>query len=104
MFINRFLLVAAFSAFALLIIAASAYRKSAKTAALLQQQNETLSAQVNTLQAQYALTKQAYKALSETQLQIQKKNHAVIKRIKAAPKGDDAPIAPVLKQALEAIE
>lgn len=43
----------------------------------------------------------AEKKLTATELQIDTRREATIKRIQAAPASDDAKLAPVLKQALE---
>lgn len=80
----------------------NAERMSAKNTAL-KQRNSELTAELKTLQVNHRLTEEAYTALAETQLQIRTQTRAVVKRIKASPKSNDAPLAPVLKSALEAL-
>ncbi len=71
---------------------------------LLKKDNQRVVAELKTLQANYQLTEEAYNALSATKLQIRKQKQRVITRLQDAPKRDDAAVAPVLRQALEAIE
>lgn len=77
-------------------------RISADNAAL-KQRNSELTAELKTLQVNHRLTEEAYTALAETRLQIRTQTQTVVKRIKASPKSNDAPLAPVLKSALEAL-
>lgn len=89
---------------ALSLLAGVKYRNAKQNATQLRSENKALKAQAQTLTTQYELTEEAYQALSATRLQIQTKTRTVIKRIKTAPAGDDAPVAPVLREALESIE
>lgn len=77
-------------------------RISAENTALKQRNNE-LTAELKILQVNHRLTEEAYTALAETRLQIHTQTKAVVKHIKASPKDSDAPLAPVLKSALEAL-
>lgn len=69
----------------------------------LRSDKKALTAQLEMLTTQYELTEQAYQALAETKLQIRTQTRTVVKRIKASPSADNAPLAPVLKSALEAL-
>ncbi len=66
--------------------------------------NEGLRAELKTLQQSFKINQEAYGELSKSKTLVKTKTRTVIKRIKARPAKDNAPIAPVLKSALEAIE
>lgn len=60
-----------------------------------------LTAANTALAQQYAAADEAYQALITTESQISAQYRPVIRRVQQAPAQDDAPIAPVLRQALE---
>ncbi len=66
--------------------------------------NGALLKENQALGEQYQQTMAAYEALSAAQQRTRHKAKKVIKRLRKAPKRDNAPIAPVLRSALEAIE
>lgn len=66
--------------------------------------NGVLLKENQTLGKQYQQTMAAYEALSVAQQHTTYKAKKVIKRLRKAPKSDNAPIAPVLRSALESIE
>ncbi len=65
--------------------------------------NQELASENQQLGRQYQKTMAAYEALSKKRQLIKNKAQKVIKRIRKAPKSADAPLAPVLKDALEAL-
>lgn len=87
----------------MLALAGLAVQRISAENTALKQRNSELTAELKTQQVNHRLTEEAYNALAETKLQIQGKTRTVIKRIKSAPQGDDAPLAPVLKSTLEAL-
>ena len=60
-----------------------------------------LTAANATLAQQYAAADAAYQALITTEAQISAQYRPAIRRVQQAPAHDDAPVAPVLRQALE---
>ena len=60
-----------------------------------------LTAANKALADEYAAADAAYQALITTESQISAQYRPVIRRVQQAPAQDDAPIAPVLRQALE---
>lgn len=60
-----------------------------------------LTAANQALAQQYAAADAAYQALITIESQISAQYRPVIRRVQQAPAQDDAPIAPVLRQALE---
>lgn len=66
-------------------------------------ERDNLAATYQTLATEHARNEAAYRQLSATKLQIADKAHQARRTVKQAPKSDDAPLAPVLKKALEAI-
>lgn len=72
-----------------------------------QMANATLSANIDTLNAELSLAHQAEEAAVDRLATIQKTDVAtqtVIEGISNAPVTDDAPIAPVLRRALDALD
>ncbi len=66
--------------------------------------NAGLRAELKNLQQSFKINQEAYDELAKSKVQVKTKTRTVIKRIKAKPAKDNAPIAPVLKSALETIE
>lgn len=76
------------------------YKVQAET---LTEQLTAKTAELELLSANAELTEEAYQALLASEIAVTEKYAPAIKKVHSAPVADDAPIAPVLRSALEGL-